>query len=170
MRHGILAGEYKGYFDWLMDKVGGDEWWADQEPIFVRLLERKYYWTNEIDSGIQEKIENLRLEALVNGVMAAEIVVGEPSVLEVLVYLSTAIDSDIMYDPAIGTCVRTPEFFNDIIVRLGFNCDVEFLDQAIDDFLAGERKIGHGDTLWSQCNDLYSTQFMIESEEDWMIC
>ena len=170
MRHDILAGDNKEYFSWLMDKVGGDAWWADQEPTFVRLLERKYYWTNEIDSGLQEKVELMRAKALYENVPIVDIPIGEVSVLEVLVYLATAIDTDIMYDPAIGTDVRTPEFFNDIIVRLGFNCDVEVLDQAIDDFLDGSRKIGHGDTLWSQVNDLYSDQFMVESEEDWMVC
>lgn len=170
MRHDILAGDYAGYFGWLMEQVGGDEWWADQEPTFVRLLERKYYWTNEIDSGIAEKVEKMRIKALVEGVPIIEIPNTEVSVLEVLVHLAIAIDEDIMFDPAIGTGVRTPEFFNDIIVKLGFNCDAEFLDKAIDDFLDGTRKIGHGATLWSQCNDLYSDQFMTESEEPWMVC
>lgn len=170
MRNSILAGDWAGYFDWLMEQVGGDEWWADMEPNFVRLLERKYYWTNEIDSGLREKVENLRVRALYDRVPVSAIPIGEVSVLEVLVHLAIAIDSDIMYDPAIGTCVRVPEFFNDIIVRLGFNCDIEFLDQAIDDFLDGTRTIGHGETLWMQVNDLYSDQFMVESEEDWMVC
>lgn len=170
MRNDILAGERRHYFSWLMDKVGGDEWWGDQEAAFVRLLERKYYWTNEIDSGLQERVDMMRMKAISERIPVVEVPIDESSVLEILVYLATAIDSDIMYDPAIGTNVRTPEFFNDIIVRLGFNCDVEFLDQAVDDFLSGDVKIGHGETLWAQCNDLYSDQFMIESEEDWMVC
>ncbi len=170
MRHDALAGDHADYFSWLMDQVGGDEWWSDMEPTFVRLLERKYYWTNEIDSGIQDKIENLRVEALYSGIRPSAIPIGEVSVLEVLVYLAKAIDTDIMYDPAIGTCVRTPEFFNDMVIRLGFNCDADFIDSAIDDFLSGDRKISHGNTLWEQVNDLYSDQFMIESEEPWMVC
>ena len=170
MRHDELAGNHKEYFGWLMDKVGGDEWWGDQEATFVRLLERKYYWTNEIDSGLQERIDTLRVGALYARVPVVAIPIDEPSVLEVLVHLAIAVDRDIMYDPAIGTGIRTPEFFNDIIIKLGMNCDIEFLDQAIDDFLSGERKIGHGETLWMQVNDLYSDQFRVESEEDWMVC
>ena len=87
MRNSDLAGDYAPYYDWLMDLVGGEEWWGHCEEAMLRVFERKYYWTNPIDGNIQSHIENLRAEAL-SDMLAIYIPIGEPSVLEVLVYLA----------------------------------------------------------------------------------
>lgn len=163
MLYSSLAGDYAAYYDWLMDRVGGEAWWGALDQTMVRIFERKYYWTNPIDGNIKEHIENLRAEALRDGVCALYIPIGEPSVLEVLVYFAKAVESEIMFDGDTEPGERVPEFFEAMIQKVGFDCDVNEVDRALDEFLSGERRFGPGSILWNQVQMLFLKQFEVES-------
>lgn len=162
MRNSNLAGDYAPYYDWLMDLVGGEEWWGHCEEAMLRIFERKYYWTNPIDGNIQSHIENLRAEAL-SDMLAIYIPIGEPSVLEVLVYLAREIDSTVMADGEWVRGERVPEFFETMVQKLGFDCSSDEIDHALDEFLSGERMLGPGKLLWNQAQMLFLKQFEVES-------
>lgn len=168
MKRGGLAGDFAPYFDWLMDIVGGDEWWDGKEDIFIRLFERKYYWRLPIDGTLKNHIVDLRAKAIrIGKILPIFVPNGEPSVLEVLVFLSTKIYFDIMYDPQRNPVEEVPLYFRDLIEALGFDCEEQYIDQAIDRFLSGENKIADcgtlDATLWQQCNQLYMERWDIEN-------
>ena len=163
MLYSNLAGDYAEYYDWLMDLVGGESWWEGYEETMVRIFERKYYWTNPIDGNVQSHIENLRAEALRDHVLAIYIPIGEPSVLEVLVYLAKEIDGMVMADGYSEKGERVPEFFETMVQKLGFDCGPQEIDHALDEFLSGERTLGPGNYLWNQAQMLFLKQFEVES-------
>lgn len=166
MKHKYLAGDYALYFDYLMNLVGGEEWWEGEEYRFVRLFERKYYWDNPIDGTLAMQVEELRANAMRYGkVLPIYIPNGEPSILEILVHFAIDVDLNLLYDPdAPGENVAL--YFKDLIEVLGFDCPVEDIDRAIDSFLSGETRISDkGDTLWKQINAMYLNYFNIESED-----
>lgn len=168
MKKSDLAGDYAQYFDWLMNIVGGEEWWDGYDETFVRLFERKYYWRQELDSVHKMHVIDLRAKAITLGkILPIFVPNGEPSVLEVLVVLSIKIAFDIMYDPNRDPVEEVPLYFRDLVEALEFTCAPGYIDQEIDRFLSGERKIADcGDldaTLWQQCNQLYMTRWDIEN-------
>lgn len=166
-----LAGEYADYFDYLMNMVGGEQWWSGYDETFIRLFDRQYYWHLELDENWQGHVETLRANAMRYGrVPPLSIPNRWPSVLEVLVALSTAVAMDIMWSQDTDPVERLPEYFNAMVVELGFDCGPEAIDTNIDDFLSGDRKladpgIGRPLTLWEQANLFFRTQFAIENED-----
>ena len=164
-----VAGDYAPYFEYLINIVGGEEWWRDKILTMLRLLERKYYWHNDIDSNWAAHVESLRVSAMRDGVLPIYILHDEPSILEVLITLAVHVGIDIMYNGSTPVEERIPEYFNDIIEALGFDCNVEAVDDAVDLFLSGERmladpKANREVTLWEQANYFFSSQFDIENE------
>ena len=86
MKRSILAGDYAEYFDYLMEIIGGEGYWHGQEPRFVRLFERAFYWQNPLDGNWQQHVEELRGNAIrIGGVNPIYIPNREASVLEVLI-------------------------------------------------------------------------------------
>lgn len=163
MLYSSLAGDYADYYDWLMDIVGGVDWWGDYEKTMVRVFDRKYYWTNAIDGNMVAHVENLRAQAMRERASPFQIPIGEPSVLEVLVYLSIEIDRLVMADGDSQNGERVPEFFETMAQKLGFDCSEAEIDHALDEFLSGERTLGAGKYLWNQAQMLFLKQFEVES-------
>ena len=163
MFYSSLAGDYADYYDWLMELVGGVDWWGELENTMLRIFERKYYWTNPIDGNVKEHIEELRARAMRDRVDPLQIPIGEPSVLEVLVYLAIEIDRNVMADGDSETGERVPEFFEAMVQKLGFDCSVDEIDHALDEFLSGVRVLGPGNYLWNQAQMLFLKQFEVES-------
>ena len=169
MRHLELAGEYALYFKWLIDKVGGDEWWDDYMLSLSRLLERKYYYVNPIDEAVYDGGRNLRTEAIFDGVEVMAIPNGETTILEALVFLAEQIDIHLMYNEDAGK--RTARWFDDIMTVLNFKKLDGAVDRQIDRFLDGKAQITkriryepYERTLWEQVNQFYSKQFDLESD------
>ena len=160
-----LLSEYNEYFHYLMRLIDGEE-----DPCldnYVRLFERAYYWTNPIDGGLKSHVEELRVNGMrYGGILPIDIPNKDPSVLEVLIYLSIKIDLDLLYD------IENPggnaaTYFHDLIEVLGFDCENSYIDSAIDSFLDGKRRIHEfGSTLWLQCNSFYRNQFEIETGDE----
>ena len=166
-----LAGDYALYFDWLMDIVGGEEWWDGYDDNFIRLFERKYYWRLPLDGTLKHHVIDLRAKAVMIGkILPIYVPNNESSVLEVLVVLATKIAFDLMYDPERDPVDEVPLYFRDLVAALNFDCEAQFIDQEIDRFLSGETKIadcGSDDTtLWQQCNQFYIGRWKIENPEE----
>lgn len=162
----IVCEDYNAYFHYLMRLIDGYSR-EDLIPNYVRLFERAYYWTNPIDGKLKEHVEELRANAMRYGdLLAIDIPNLEPSILEVLVYLSIKIDLDLLYD------IENPGgnaamYFDDLIEALGFDCERSMIDVCIDNFLKGDRRIHkYGNTLWMQCNSFYRDQFNIETGDE----
>lgn len=152
-----------------MGIVGGEDLWDGLDENFVKLLERRFYWRNPIDRALEGHVDVLRKEAMDRGVKPEAIVVGEPSVLEVLVYLAIEVEMRIMYEPDDDPSLRIPGFFTDLVTTLGFDCDICDLDLALDKFLDGSNWIGSdpeskGLPLWTQVQRFVMDQFRIEVE------
>ena len=157
------------YFHWLVDQVGGEDWWSDYYVSLYRLFDRKYYYVNPIDSSAYESGLGIRTEAIMDGVDILSIPNGEPSVLEVLIALCKKIDQSLMYNEDVGD--RTPRWFDDIMTVLNFKKQDGNIDRQIDRFLEGKAQITkrmrfepHEKTLWEQVNTFYVKQFDLESE------
>ena len=157
------------YFHWLVDQVGGEDWWSDYYVSLYRLFDRKYYYVNPIDSSAYESGLGIRTEAIMDGVGILSIPNGEPSVLEVLIALCKKIDQSLMYNEDVGD--RTPRWFDDIMTVLNFKKPDGNIDRQIDRFLEGKAQITkrmrfepHEKTLWEQVNTFYVKQFDLESE------
>lgn len=165
-----LAGDYKEYFEYLLDLIDADRLCDGKEMNLLRLFERKYYWTLPIDGNMTDRVEELRINAMrIGHVSPIAIPNDEPSVLEILVALSIMVALDLMYDPDTDVRDQIPVFFDDLHSALGFDCYCADIDGAVDDFLSGKSKIAdpHVDrevTLWEQCNYFYRTQFNIEND------
>lgn len=169
MRHAELAGEYALYFEWLIEKVGGEDWWGDYMFALSRMFERKYYYVNPIDEAVYDGGRNLRTEAIFDGVEVMSIPNGETTVLEALIFLAEQIDTHLMYNEDTGS--RIPRFFDDIMISLNFKKEDGMIDRQIDRFLDGKAQITkrvkfepYEKTLWEQVNQYYSKQFEIESD------
>lgn len=172
MRDSLLAGENALYFEWLIDKVGGEEWWEDYVYSLIRLFERKYYYVNEIDRSVAVNGKALRTEAIEDGVppLAVPADAYETSILEALVALSIKIDEILMR--SMQGYKRPERWFNDIMNVLGFKREDGDIDIMIDRFLNGTNQIvrgrkfkPHQKTIWEQVNLFYMDQFNLEN--DW---
>lgn len=157
------------YFHWLVDQVGGEDWWSDYYISLYRLFDRKYYYVNPIDSSAYESGLDIRAVAIMDGVDILSIPNGEPSVLEVLIALCKKVDQSLMYNDDVGD--RTPRWFDDIMTVLNFKKPDGNIDRQIDRFLEGKAQITkrmrfepHEKTLWEQVNTFYVKQFDLESE------
>lgn len=166
MRNSDLAGAYAPYYEYIMHIVGGEEWWDQLGDNMLRLFERKYYWKHPIDENWKEHVNTFRANAM-RSVLPIYILPGEPSVLEVLVCLTIRVGVNIMYTEDTDYVERLPEYFNDIIRELCFDCDFSGIDSAIDDFLESRTALASdGDrrlTLWEQANIFFQDQFDIEN-------
>lgn len=167
MNNSDLAGEYAQYYEYVMSIVGDGEWWDDISDNMLRLFERKYYWKHPIDQNWKEHVNGFRVKAMRSGVLPIYILQGEPSILEVLVCLTVRIAVNIMYTGDADYVERLPEYFNDIIRELNFDCDFHGIDSAIDDFLDGRTALARASdkhlTLWEQANIFFQDQFDIEN-------
>ena len=157
MRHAELAGEYALYFEWLIEKVGGEDWWGDYMFALSRMFERKYYYVNPIDEAVYDGGLNLRTEAIFDGVEVMSIPNSETTVLEALIFLADQIDTHLMYNEDTGS--RIPRFFDDIMDALNFKKEDGAIDRQIDRFLDGKSQITkrvkyepYAKTLWEQVN------------------
>ena len=56
-----LAGDYKEYFEYLLDLIDADRLCDGREMNLLRLFERKYYWTLPIDGNMTDRVEELRI-------------------------------------------------------------------------------------------------------------
>ena len=172
MKGKALAGDYAEYFEWLMNIVGGEEWWDGMDETFIRLFERKFYWRTQLDGLMKNHSVDLRAKAIrIGKILPIYVPNDEPSVLEVLVILSTKISYDIMYDPDRDPVEEVPLYFRDLVEALNFNTDACYIDQEIDRFLSGETRIadcGKDDaTLWQQCNQFYRSRWDLENPSEW---
>lgn len=173
MKNSEMLGEYKLYFDWLMEIAGvdGDFAWDIYENTLIRLFIRKYYWLNPLDENSALHAYELRSRAIKETeIPLINIPNGEASILEVLIALAIRVDTDIMYNPEYFS--RVPQFFHDIFHALGFGCSGGELEERIDAFLDGEnvifdfnRRLKPGEkTLWQQVNGYYKTSFELEND------
>lgn len=168
MKDSLMAGENALYFDWLMELVGGDDWWDGYTPTMLRLFYRRYYYENELDSSTAQTAKDLRAYAIRNGVPTIAVLTGEASVLEVLVSLALRVNQYLLGDE---TEDMTPSYFNEIIEVLGMNVDSDYIDNAIDRFLSGKSQITRKRklrpfeaTLWQQVNMFFYDNFKLESD------
>lgn len=171
MRNYDSAGGYAPYYEYVMSFVGGAEWWDEYADNMLRLFERKYYWKHPIDENWKGHVESFRVGAMKSGILPIYILQGEPSVLEVLVCLSQHVARSIMWSEDTGDTYneRIPEYFNDMVRALSFDCDIQNIDAAIDSFLNGETMLAGYEidrrlTLWEQANLYFADQFRIENE------
>lgn len=166
MRDALALGEYAGYFTWLVDIVGGDEWWEEYSANLVRLFERTFYYGNEIDGNLISFVENLRANAMLDDPTMI-VPSGDTRVLEVLIDL--AIRSDQLFSTSWEN--RVPKRFDDFMEVLNFKTDIDYLDKQIDRFLDGKNQITrkrarkpYVQTLWSQVNEFYLDEFNVEDD------
>lgn len=167
-----IAGENAPYFEWLIDKVGGEFWWGDYIYALYRLFERKYYYVNEIDASVASYGKELRTEAIIDGVAPISVPADayEVSILEALVALAERVDLILMRSPS---GLRRPErWFDDFMTVLGFKDETGNIDFQIDRFLNGTNQITRGRkskpfsrTIWEQVNLFYLDQFDIETDD-----
>lgn len=167
------AGEYGIYFCWLIDQVGGEEWWGGLEANLARLLLRKFYFNNEVDEGVCKQSLELRTRCMrTTDIKPYLIPSDEPSVLEVLICVAERIQENLMYNPDYES--RTTQFFAEIISVLGFDSvDNEQIDERIDMFLDGKVRLYDGEfgadpnnpTLWEQVNAYYKPLFELENND-----
>ena len=167
MIEALSLGDYANYFNWLIDRVGGDAWWSDYGDILVRLFERSFYYGNVIDGNLVSFVENLRANAMMDDF---NIIVpsGDARVLEVLIDL--AIRIDILFTRS-DEPSRAPKRFDDFMDVLNFKTDLDHLDNQIDRFLDGKNQITrhrakkpYTQTLWSQVNEFYLDEFKMEDD------
>ena len=170
MNYAELAGEYALYFQWLIDQVGGEEWWGDYGLALIRLFDKAYYFVNRVDSAAYENGRALRTEAIFDGIDPAVIPTDDTRVLEVLVSLAKDVDLHLMHNPAVGD--RSPRWFEDMMNTLGFLDQSGEIDSEIDIFLAGKSQItkkrrtpAYSQSLWEQVNMFYLDQFDLETGE-----
>lgn len=158
--------EYSGYFLYLLRVVGIEE---DDILVsnLVRMFEREYYWKNDIDSSITGHVDELRANAMRYGNVSPTDIPNRPvSVLEALTSLAILIDLKLLYDEE-NPGGNVGLYFMDLVEELGFDCDKDSIDSAIDDFLDGKRRIAKlGDTLWQQCNNKFSDYFDIMTGDE----
>ena len=166
MNEALALGAYADYFNWLIDIVGGEEWWSEYGENLVRLFERSYYYENEIDGNLVSDVEELRIRAM--GTRPPMIVPStEASVLEVLIVLADKID--FILTPSYEES-RVPKRFNDFMDCLGFKDDISTIDKQVDRFLDGKNQITRGrntrpvPTYWQQVNGFYLDEFNMESD------
>lgn len=167
-----IAGDNAPYFEWLIDKVGGEFWWGDYILPLFRLFERKYYYVNEIDASVSSYGKSLRTDAIVDGVSPISVPADayEVSILEALVALAERVDTILMRS---ASGLRRPErWFDDFMTVLGFKDELGDIDIQIDKFLDGTNQIVRGKkfkpfsrTIWEQVNLFYLDQFDIETDE-----
>ena len=172
MFQSFYAAENKLYFEWLISLVGGEKWWAGKEKILARLLERKYYWNNELDENMAGHALELRTKCMVEtNIPTFMIPGGQATVLEVLISLAMRIDGSIMYNPDYKP--RVAQFFAELMGILGFDeMDETQIDWRIDQFLDGKAKIfdmecgmeHNNPSIWEQVNAYYSPLFDLENE------
>ena len=168
------AGELGKYFAWLIDQVGGEEWWSGLEDNLARLLWRKYYWNNEVDEGVCKSSLELRTRCMrTTNIPPYLIPADEPSVLEVLVCTAEKIQENLMYNPEYES--RTPQFFAELISVLGFDSVTsDQIDERVDAFLDGKIRLYDGEfgadpsnpTLWEQVNAYYKPLFELENADE----
>ncbi len=168
MKDSLMAGENALYFDWLMDLVGGDEWWDGYTGTMLRLFRRRYYYENELDSSTAQTAKDLRAAAIRDGIPTITVLSGEASVLEVLISLSLRVDTYLLADEEE---TLAPKYFSEIIEALGMNVDEDYIDNAIDRFLSGKSQITRKRklkpfeaTLWQQVNMFFYDNFKLESD------
>ena len=169
MKNSMLAGEHTLYFEWLINKVGGAEWWNDYTESLIRMFERSYYYENVIDSAAALRGKDLRTEAIIDGVPAIAVPNGEVTVLEVLISLAIRVNNELL--PNEDGEDRSAKYFDDILEVLGMKVDVDYVDDAIDRFLSGKSQITRRRklrpfeaTLWQQTNMFFYDQFKIETD------
>lgn len=158
--------EYSEYFLYLLRVIGID----DNDILvqnLIRMFEREYYWKNPIDSSITGHVDELRANAMRYGGVNPTNIPNRPvSVLETLVSISILIDLKLLYDEE-NPGGNVGLYFMDLVEELGFDCDKEGIDSAIDDFLDGKRRISNlGETLWQQCNNKFSDYFDIMTGDE----
>ena len=126
------------YFEWLSEMVCDSIQLITYQKLFSYLYDRPFYWSVNYDGN--RAADGFALRAMY------ECKTGNPcektgacSVLEVLIGLSMACESDLMYDPEEGD--RTPEWFWMMIENMGldymddnmFNYDI--VEEIVDSFL-----------------------------------
>lgn len=165
-----MTGEYSLYFEWLIDQVGGEDWWGDYGLSLVKLFNKRYYFVNELDSAMYEKGKALRTDAIFGGITPIAIPSDETRILEVLVAIAKDVDLKLMYNPRVGD--RSARWFEDLMNTLGFNDISGEIDAEIDRFLSGRTQISKkrrtspfSRSLWEQVNMFYSDQFELETGE-----
>lgn len=166
MIEAMALGDYADYFNWLIDIVGGEDWWSEYGENLVRLFERSFYYENEIDGNLVYEVEKLRIRGLA---VRPPIFVPstDASVLEVLIVLAEKIDFLLTRRDEES---RVPKRFNDFMENLGFKDDVDTIDRQVDRFLDGRNQITRGrntrpvPTYWQQVNGFYLDEFNMESD------
>lgn len=167
------AEQYREYFHFLLDQVGGEDWCGGMESNLARLLSRKFYWTNKIDEGVAVSSLELRTKAMEETDIPPYLIPSdEPSVLEVLIFIALRVDELLMFNPDYEP--RVNQFFAEIMSVLGFDsCDEEQIDERIDMFLDGKVRLYDGEfgadpynpTLWEQVNAYYKPLFELENPD-----